>query len=80
MPAKTLIALIVYLRKLKFWQMAEQPDPWELQTVTLQIRIPRHIKHQFQDWCDDQGLTMTAVLLAWILSQPDVPDSLRRIK
>ncbi|MGA1476549.1 MAG: hypothetical protein ACO4AI_15585 [Prochlorothrix sp.] len=52
-------------------------DPWELETVTLQIRMPRYIKHCFQEWCDEQGLTMTAVLLAWILTQPPIPDAVK---
>ena len=46
-----------------------ESDPWECQTVTLQIRLPSAIKHRFQDWCDDQGCTMSAVLYGWILSR-----------
>ena len=53
---------------------------WEQEIVTIQFRVPRSFKHSFQDWCDSQGITMSAVLVYWITQKDkiELPPALRK--
>lgn len=54
--------------------------PWEDQIVTIQFRVPRDFKNDFQDWCEGQGVTMSSVLVYFISTreQHPLPPQLKR--
>ena len=55
------------------------PD-WESEIVTIQFRVPRSFKLAFERWCEDQGVTMSAALVAFIAQREAIglPKSLKK--
>ena len=44
-------------------------DDWHDQIVTIQFRVPRSFKIAFEQWCEDQGVTMSAALISFIVQR-----------
>jgi hypothetical protein len=53
---------------------------WHEEIVTIQFRVPRFFKIAFEEWCEDQGCTMSAALVSFIVQRDKIglPRSLKK--
>jgi len=53
-------------------------NKWEEDIVTIQFRAPRWFRNAFQDWCENEGVTMSAAIISFVSRRAEIglPPSL----